>query len=140
MPVSNRSATVDTAHAPRVPRKWPVRILPAKRKKYLSRVKVNIILGNKYLFIIIIIFTKDFSVYNYETIKMCSPSDCYKVIFVVILVLVRNSDCRSTTNKFRRTSGVQYAWNHLQSAEKNSTIKEQGRGFFGKLTLSINND
>ena len=66
---------------------------------------------------------------------MCSQSNCYKVIFVVILVLVRNVDCRSTINKFRRTSGVQNAWNHLQSAEKNSTFKEQGRGFFGKPEL-----
>lgn len=59
------------------------------------------------------------------------------MIFVVILVLVRNADCRSTTNKFRRNSGVQNAWNHLQSAEKNSTVKEQGRGFFGKFALSL---
>ncbi|KAJ8715312.1 hypothetical protein PYW08_005293 [Mythimna loreyi] len=64
---------------------------------------------------------------------MCSQSDCYRVIFVVILVLLRNADCRSTIDKFKRTSGVQHAWNHLQSAEKNATLKEQGRGFFGGL-------
>lgn len=60
---------------------------------------------------------------------MCSQSDCYKVIFVVILVLVQNADCR-TVNKFRKDIGVHNAWNNLQSVEKNTTNKEQGRGFF----------
>ncbi|XP_049702184.2 uncharacterized protein LOC110376748 isoform X1 [Helicoverpa armigera] len=69
---------------------------------------------------------------------MCSQSDCYKVILLVILVLVRNVDCRSTTDKFKKISAVQHAGSNFRSLDKTTTSKEQGRGFFfggGLLSL-----
>lgn len=62
------------------------------------------------------------------------------MIFVVILVLVQNVDCRSTGIKFKKNSEVQNVWNQVRGDEKNSTIKEQGRGFFlgGKSSYYFN--
>ncbi|XP_075980315.1 uncharacterized protein LOC142979340 isoform X2 [Anticarsia gemmatalis] len=58
---------------------------------------------------------------------MCSKSDCYKVILLVVLVIV-HADCRSAKTKYHR-NGVQHAWNQLRSEDKNTTVKEKGRGF-----------
>ncbi|CAH0588805.1 unnamed protein product [Chrysodeixis includens] len=59
---------------------------------------------------------------------MCSQSDCYKVIFTVILVLVISVDCLSATSKFGRNSGLHDAWK-VRDEGKNDTLKRQGRGF-----------